>query len=324
MRTKTLALSALLSALGSASVMAANVYSVNAVGYINVTMPPGYSIITCPLIVGTDTEYASVYNGPAVTNDLNVVLNNDASIGSPYKGANVLSFKNGHGFGNGDLGLGVAAGGGWTGGELYPPGPSFGAGSSASQSDIGQGVQLLPGQAVFFYNPNPLTGPVTNMTATFVGTVPTGSLTNIIVPGYNLIASMVPVSGDLVLNSISGGFFNNTVNSAGPGAGYQVNGNKGPANGDLALYFDPVVSGGHQLSYAGTGCASKWLFGSWSGGAYYNPTTTQGDPGSVVGGGTSQGFFYLNKGLGLAPAQVINGFSAPAGTELWVETFSVN
>jgi hypothetical protein len=51
MRTKTLALSAVLGMLGSASLVAQNnVYSINAVGYINVTMPPGYSIVTCPLI----------------------------------------------------------------------------------------------------------------------------------------------------------------------------------------------------------------------------------------------------------------------------------
>jgi hypothetical protein len=313
-----------LTLLGSASLMAQNVYSLNAVGYINVTMPPGYSIITCPLIVGTDTEYAGTYVGPAVTNDLNVVLNNDLSKGCPYKNALVAAFKNGVGFGESCSALGPGGGGGWTGGELYPPGPSFGPSSSSSQSDIGQGVQLLPGQAVFFKNPNPLTGPVTNMYATFVGTVPTGSLTNIIVPGYNLIGSIVPVSGDLVLNSISSNFFGNTVNSAGAGGGYVPGGILGPANGDLVEFFDPAVSGGHQLSYAGPGCTSAWEYGSWSGGAYYNPTTTQGDPGSVVGGGTSQGFFYLNKGLGLAPAQVINGFSAPKGTEIWVENYSVS
>jgi hypothetical protein len=314
MRTKTLALSAVLSALGTASLVAqTNVYSLNAVGYINVTMPPGFSIITCPLIVGTDTEYASTYGGTPVTNDLNVVLNNDAPA-TPYADATVFAFNNGHSFGNGDTGQPAGVGGGWLGGSLTS-GPS-GATPSASQSDIGQGVTLLPGQAVFFHNPNALIGGA-NMTATFVGTVPQGSLTNIIVPGYNLIASIVPASGDLVANSITGGFFGSTVNSGGPGAGYQAGGNLAPANGDTVLLFDPVVSGGHQLGYGGPGSDAFWSFGSWSGGS-------GGGSGNPDTAAVSQGFLYLCAGLDKAPAQTINGFTAPAGTEVWVENFSVN
>jgi len=311
MRTKTLALSALLGMLGSASVMAQNIYSVNAVGYINVTMPPGFSFVTCPLIVGTDTEYAGTYGGNAVTNDLNVVLNND---NGQYKNAVVYQYNNGVGFGNTDVGQGANIGGGWAGSTL-PAGPW----GSAGQSDIGQGVQLLPGQAVFFFNPNTLTSGI-NMTATFVGTVPTGSLTNLLVPGYNMVASMVPVSGDFVTNSISGGFFNSQVNIGGPNAGYQVNGNLGPANGDNVLFFDPTVVGGHQNGFSGVGCNPSWSFGSWSGGL----GNGSGNPATVANGGVSQGFFYYNAGKDDATAQSINGFSAPAGTEVWVENFSVN
>ncbi len=49
-------LSALLGTLGSVSLMAqsTNVYSLNAVGYINVTIDPGYNIISCPLIASPD------------------------------------------------------------------------------------------------------------------------------------------------------------------------------------------------------------------------------------------------------------------------------
>jgi len=56
MRTKTMLLSALLGTLGSVSLMAqsTNVYSLNAVGYINVTVQPGYNIISCPLIASPD------------------------------------------------------------------------------------------------------------------------------------------------------------------------------------------------------------------------------------------------------------------------------
>jgi hypothetical protein len=54
MRTKTVLLSALLGALGSVSVHAQNVYSLNAVGYINVVANPGFNIISCPLIASPD------------------------------------------------------------------------------------------------------------------------------------------------------------------------------------------------------------------------------------------------------------------------------
>src|SRR5947207_10303632 len=48
MRTKTLLLTAALAAAGAASAMAQNVYSVNAVGYANVSVPSGFSMIACP------------------------------------------------------------------------------------------------------------------------------------------------------------------------------------------------------------------------------------------------------------------------------------
>jgi hypothetical protein len=56
MRTKTMLLSALLGTLGSVSLMAqsTNVYSLNAVGYINITAEPGFNIISCPLIASPD------------------------------------------------------------------------------------------------------------------------------------------------------------------------------------------------------------------------------------------------------------------------------
>jgi len=49
MRTKTLLLTAALSAAGLATSMAQTVYSVNAVGYVNLVLPVGFSIISNPL-----------------------------------------------------------------------------------------------------------------------------------------------------------------------------------------------------------------------------------------------------------------------------------
>jgi hypothetical protein len=241
MRTKTLALSAVLGALGTASLVAqTNVYSLNAVGYINVTMPPGFSIITCPLICGTDPTATGSQNP---TNTLNVVLNNASG---QYSGASVYPFINGHGY-SPIVETGNPFGSGWTGG--------------------GADVNILPGQAVFFYNPNGHGG--ANMTATFVGTVPQGVLTNTLVAGYNLVGSIVPTSGDLVSNPITA---------------FSV-----AQSGDYVYFYDSA----HQTFAASV---PTYEFGAWSS----DPTTTN----------VAEGFFYYNANA--------------AGTENWVETFSIN
>jgi hypothetical protein len=49
MRTKTLAIAAALCAASIATSVAQSVYSVNAVGYVNVTLPAGFSMIANPL-----------------------------------------------------------------------------------------------------------------------------------------------------------------------------------------------------------------------------------------------------------------------------------
>jgi hypothetical protein len=54
MRTKTLLLTAALAVAGTLSSVA-QVYSVNAVGYVNVTIPPGFSMIANPLNASTNT-----------------------------------------------------------------------------------------------------------------------------------------------------------------------------------------------------------------------------------------------------------------------------
>jgi len=69
MRTKTLLLTAALAAAGIASSMAQAVYSVNAVGYVNKSIPPGFSLITNPLKATDNTVpglLPGVPNGTAV------------------------------------------------------------------------------------------------------------------------------------------------------------------------------------------------------------------------------------------------------------------
>jgi hypothetical protein len=237
MRTKTLALSAVLGMLGSASLLAQNnVYSINAVGYINVTLPPGYSIITCPLICGTDPAH------PTLTNDVNVLFPN----ASAYSYATIQAFNNGGTFGNDD----VSQFGSWQNG--------------------GDTFTLLPGAAAFFLNPS-----ANNMTATFVGTVPQGSLTNTLYAGYNLVGSMVPTSGDLTQNTIMNG---------GSATGF---GPTGPGQYDSILFYDSASNGhGGQIGYAGTGDSVEFSFGSWSGGTGLN--------GAPAFTGVTTGFFYFN------------------------------
>jgi hypothetical protein len=55
MRTKTLLLTAALGAVGLTSSVAQQVFSVNAVGFVNVVVPPNYSMIANPLNAATNT-----------------------------------------------------------------------------------------------------------------------------------------------------------------------------------------------------------------------------------------------------------------------------
>jgi hypothetical protein len=65
MRTKTLLLTAVLGAAGAVSSMAqANVYSLNAVGYVNLTLQPGFNLIANPLN-NTTNDLATLIPTPA-------------------------------------------------------------------------------------------------------------------------------------------------------------------------------------------------------------------------------------------------------------------
>jgi len=67
MRTKALLLTAALSAAGVATSMAQSVFSVNAVGYVNTVIAPGFNLISNPL-TATDNTIATLFKGvPADT-----------------------------------------------------------------------------------------------------------------------------------------------------------------------------------------------------------------------------------------------------------------
>jgi hypothetical protein len=156
MRTKTLLLAAVLGAAGVATSFAQAVYSVNVVGYANVTVPPGpgYSIIANPLnFAGNDSsnKVSSVINGAPAGFTLYKF--------DPATGYLINSFS-------------------------APPG-----GGAPVWDDPDQ--LLKPGEAAFAFNP---TGAA--LTLTFVGEVKQGTaLTTPLAAGLNLVSSQVPQRG---------------------------------------------------------------------------------------------------------------------------------
>jgi hypothetical protein len=166
MRTKTLLLSALLGALGSVAVHAqTNVYSLNAVGYINITAEPGFNMISCPLIASPN-------------NNVGTLLNNATGT---YTGDSVFFYNNA----TGTLGSDEAE-------AIGPRGTTNADGWANGGTNV-----LAPGVACWFQNVAS-----SNITLTFVGTVPSGALTNTLAVGYNMVGSVLPTSGDVCSNSL--------------------------------------------------------------------------------------------------------------------------
>lgn len=227
MRTKTILLSALLGALGGVSVNAQNVYSLNTVGYINVTVAPGFNIISCPLIGALDPI-------TGLTNTIGTLLNNGAN---QYKGATVWSYEPSiANYTNDTAGTkGNLNTNGWVNG--------------------GQ-IAMLPGQGVWFDNPF-----TTNLTFTFVGQVTTGqNMTNPLGLGFNLVSSILPMSGDLVTNSLSDLTPTPSVESYN-GTTY-TNPTNTPNNGDAIWVYSPAITNYITYNYTLKGGASWKLNGA--------------------------------------------------------------
>jgi hypothetical protein len=149
MRTKTLFIAAAVLAAGIASSVAQTVYSANIVGYVNVTIPTGFSIIANQLDNGT--------------NDLNSLIPNAGFGDTVYT---------------------------WNGSAFTP---------SIYAGTWGPDTVLAPGQAAFYDAGAPVT-------ATFVGQVETGNLTNSFPAGFSLISDQVPVSENLDTAGLTAGF----------------------------------------------------------------------------------------------------------------------
>lgn len=147
MRTKALLLTAALGLAGAATSMAQAVYSVNVVGYINLTMKPGFNLVANQLKASPNNKLDSVF--PA----------------APLE-SQVLKFV------NGNYTADISDGSTWIDNATGNP----------------SATTVSPGEGIFFFNPGTI-----DSTVTLVGEVTTGSnLTVPLVPGFNLVSSIVP------------------------------------------------------------------------------------------------------------------------------------
>jgi hypothetical protein len=156
MRTKTLLLTAALAAAGIAT-SKAQVYSVNAVGYVNTALVPGFNLISNPLDNKNGNLIPDLFKNitPSIPNALVVYK----FVNGAYKFAKYD-----------DLSQSFSGNGGET-----------------------QAVDPLKGEGVFVSVP----ASAGNLTVTFVGEVPQGTLTTKLVPGFQIVSSQVPQAGDL-------------------------------------------------------------------------------------------------------------------------------
>jgi hypothetical protein len=231
MRTKTLLLSTLLGAIGTVAVHAQSVYSLNAVGYINVTLYPGFNMVSVPLLTSPD-------------NTIGTVLNNASGA---LNGDNVYFYSPATGLYTEDSAVAVGGGRGQT---TNVDGWSSGGTQVAS-----------PGVGFWFQNRGS-----TNITVTFVGTVPSGPITNTLVAGFNMVGSVVPMSGDVVSNTISA--FTN----------YNV--------GDDVYTYDPTQPPATAYTEYSSGT------GRGGGNGYLGQWALPGDP---IIPNVAQGFWYNNR-----------------------------
>jgi len=220
-------LTSLLGALSGVAVYAqTNVYSLNAVGYINVQIPPGWSILTCPLISSPD-------------NTLGTLLpNTNEEFGRPGFHTQVFAMVNGSYVSPESA---VAP-------SVSPDGSGWSLGGTA--------ISINPGSGVFIYNPF-----TSNLPVTWVGTVPSGSLTNALTPGFNLVGSILPTYGDLVTNSLT------TLTN--------------PTSHDVIYTYDAIAQSFSYYEY----------FPAFHGWGFDGSTSNLQDPTTT---NIVQGFFYYN------------------------------
>jgi hypothetical protein len=190
MRTKTLLLTAALAAAGAASTMAADVYSVNSVGYANVSVLTGpgggFNMVTCPFVVADDHISALIPSAP------------DQTLVYPY--ANPV---------------------GATPGQFYGPWTYYGPPDNLWDPDpTVPAARIVNGGGAFIKTSQ-------NFVITFVGEVNQGNpvgatIHNSIGTGFNMMASKVPQEGDVSALGLAAPADQTYIFKyiAGPGEGY--------------------------------------------------------------------------------------------------------
>ncbi len=159
MRTKTILLSAAVLAAGITASTAQSVYSVNAVGYVNIVVTNGYNLICNPLN-GTNNNINTII--PSAPQDSLVLTWDNAG----QRFVNTVTF-------------------------FDVPGDPVNTGWYDANFVKATNV-IAPGQGIFFRKPN-----AGSQTLTFVGEVPQGNLTNRIGTLYGFYSSIVPQSAGL-------------------------------------------------------------------------------------------------------------------------------
>jgi len=162
MRTKVLICAAALAA-SLASSMAQNVYSLNVVGYVNITIPPSQSAVICnPLDA---TMGGTITGGNDITNLFT------PNTGNPQSGSSIYQF-NGPG-GN------------------YLPASTYSAGLKRFSPNF----TMNPGYGVLYFNNSSITPTV----ITFVGQVEQGTYNVATVPASTsaILGSPVPIGGSI-------------------------------------------------------------------------------------------------------------------------------
>jgi hypothetical protein len=209
MRTKTLLLSGVVAALSSATVMA-QVYSLNAVGYINVTIVPGFSIIANQL--------------NTTNNDISPLLDSQLLDGG-HIGVELFKYN--------------AAGGSFS---------SFTTTASGWSSAGVTTTTLNPGEAAFIYNPFLTNFTLTFVGTVLQGSLTNSllqgfNLASSIVPqsgALDTALGLVPNSGDEVfILQTSGSYTADTWT----GIAWSTGSAPVPAVGQGFFYYTPSASG---------------------------------------------------------------------------------
>jgi hypothetical protein len=206
MRTKTL-LIASAGALAAAitSSQAQTVYSQNVVGYVNTPLPQGAQVLVCNPLNGT-------------TNSVNTIM-------PSLQGGEIVNVWNGSGYysylyqGAG-VGTGLGFQSDWTDNFSSPPAaPAI----PGDQTDTADGVYwapqpvLNPGQGFFITSANQ------SETNTFTGTVVTTNSITLTAGAQFLVASAIPVGGDVTTNpaiTLTANFGGGEIMNVWNGSGY--------------------------------------------------------------------------------------------------------